>query len=70
MRLVRTVITAELQVGDVLDWPGGPLTVISCTDTGTVALFGVGTDYLLDLRQSDGVLKELRSAASDKWTRV
>lgn len=70
MRLVRTVTTAELQVGDVLDWPGGPLTVISCTDTGTVAMFGVGTDYLLDLQKPDGGLKELRSAASDEWTRL
>lgn len=70
MRLVRPVTTAELQEGDVLDWVDGPLTVITCTDTGTAAMFGVGTDYLLDLRKPDGTLKELRSAASDKWTRI
>lgn len=62
--------TAELQVGDVLDRPGGPLTVTRCTDTGTAALFGLGNDYLLDLQKPDGGLQKLRSAASDKWTRI
>jgi hypothetical protein len=70
MRLVKVVTTGELRVGDLVEWPGGPRSVEALAATGRPAIFGNGEEWDLTLRSAGGELSELRSATSDRWTRL
>lgn len=69
MRLVRDVGTAELQVGDAVEWRGEFCLVVECVDTGRPAAFGSGSAYDLTLNIANGAKVPMRAAASQRWTR-
>lgn len=70
MRTVREVTTAELQVGDVVDWHGEGRQVSEARDTGTPAAFGSGTAFEVTLVAADGREVALRAASSQRWLRL
>ena len=70
MKAVREVTTAELQVGDTVDWDGERREVRECRDTGRPAAFGSGTAYDVTLLRQDGTTMPMQAAAFQRWLRV
>lgn len=70
MRAVRQVTTAELRVGDVVDWRGEASRVLEARDTGAPAAFGDGAAFDVTLLKADGVQVPMRAPASQRWLRL
>ena len=73
MKLVETVETPQLRVGDLVRWGDVTRRVIELADSGRPALFGRGTEWRLVLEAAEppGLpLTEMSAAASQRWARV
>ena len=70
MRTVREVTTAELRVGDVVDWHGTGRQVSEARDTGGPAAFGQGSAYDVTLVDGGGREVSMRAASSQHWLRL
>lgn len=70
MRTVREVTTAELQVGDVVDWRGEGRHVAEVRDTGSPAAYGEGTAFDVTLVAADGREVPLQAASLQRWLRL
>lgn len=62
--------TAELHVGDVIDWRGERRKVTALSDTGKPALYGRGNAWDITLTTPAGVHVPMVAAASEKWARL
>ena len=70
VRTVREVTTAELRVGDVVDWRGEGRHVAEVRDTGSPAAYGEGTAFDVTLVAADGREVPLQAASSQRWLRL
>ena len=70
MKLVETVTTETLSVGDSVDFAGIVRTVAELNNTGRTAVFGTGTEWAITLDSDVLGRKEMAVAASQKWNRV
>ena len=70
MRTAREVTTAELQVGDIVDWHGEGRQVSEARDTGAPAAFGRGTAFDVTLLDAGGREVTQRAASSQRWLRL
>lgn len=70
MKLVETVTTEALSVGDTVEFAGVTRTVSALLDTGRAAVFGSGNEWLITLESDVVGRKEMAVATSQKWNRV